>query len=497
MSSTADGNGDAPKPVYHFMVVVLGDLGRSPRMQYHVLSLLQAGHFVTFVGYRGEALITPLQKFTPDGGKMEPTLSVLRFPAPNIPFLKPTVPFLHFLWRTISLWVLLLVTLTFIKPATVQSKKVLPQAILMQNPPAIPVLLVMVLYKMITGAKLIIDWHNLGYSMINEKYTTYRELGRMYEHFLAPLADGHFTVTKALQDFLKNDLGVKNENCSVLYDCPPSIFRMRTLSEQHQILTKQHTHLMRALKDSGVTHWPELTQNPSLEDSNSTLLTEPLTGRPGRFQSRAQRPAFIVSSTSWTRDEDMSVLIDALQLADKHIQETKSSLRIVCAITGKGHLKEFYKKEIAKKTWKSVVVTTLWMEPEDYPTFLATADVGISLHTSTSGLDLPIKILDYFGCEVPVCAHRFSCLDELVQDDVNGRTFEKPDELSNILLELLEPLESAKPNQRFGNHSFGALERYSTQIQGQLLWSENWPTNAWPVLEKALQEEESFKSKSD
>ena len=34
----------------HAVVVVLGDLGRSPRMQYHVLSLLEAGHYVSFVG---------------------------------------------------------------------------------------------------------------------------------------------------------------------------------------------------------------------------------------------------------------------------------------------------------------------------------------------------------------------------------------------------------------------------------------------------------------
>lgn len=35
----------------HVAVVVLGDLGRSPRMQYHTQSLLDAGHAVTFIGY--------------------------------------------------------------------------------------------------------------------------------------------------------------------------------------------------------------------------------------------------------------------------------------------------------------------------------------------------------------------------------------------------------------------------------------------------------------
>ena len=35
-------------------VVVLGDLGRSPRMQYHALSIATHGGHVELVGYRGK-----------------------------------------------------------------------------------------------------------------------------------------------------------------------------------------------------------------------------------------------------------------------------------------------------------------------------------------------------------------------------------------------------------------------------------------------------------
>lgn len=35
-------------------VLVLGDVGRSPRMQYHALSLSKHGYAVTFVGYLGK-----------------------------------------------------------------------------------------------------------------------------------------------------------------------------------------------------------------------------------------------------------------------------------------------------------------------------------------------------------------------------------------------------------------------------------------------------------
>ena len=38
----------------HVIVVVLGDVGRSPRMQYHALSLAKRGFSVTFLGFCSE-----------------------------------------------------------------------------------------------------------------------------------------------------------------------------------------------------------------------------------------------------------------------------------------------------------------------------------------------------------------------------------------------------------------------------------------------------------
>lgn len=52
----------------HVMVVVLGDLGRSPRMQYHALSLAKNGFSVTLLGFCSECRGWGL------GGRVHPQL---------------------------------------------------------------------------------------------------------------------------------------------------------------------------------------------------------------------------------------------------------------------------------------------------------------------------------------------------------------------------------------------------------------------------------------
>lgn len=113
----------------------------------------------------------------------------------------------------------------------------------------------------------------------------------------------------------------------------------------------------------------------------------------GRACARKERPVLLVSSTSWTTDEDFSILLDSLAAFDLAcINSVSSGIVLVAVITGKGPQKAAYEKTISSMRFSHVAIATMWLEAMDYPKLLGSADLGVSLHTSTSGLDLPMKV---------------------------------------------------------------------------------------------------------
>lgn len=168
----------------HVVVIVLGDIGRSPRMQYHTLSLLEHGHYVTLIGYVGESLIPALEEPTIDDNKNKkssssssPTyhhnLRVLRMkPYTFSKNVRKSIigHLIYYPLRLLSLIYCVCHTLWIQLPqqSSMSRRRPAVDVILVQNPPSVPTLFLVHLYCLWEGLwrkrrpRFIIDWHNLG-----------------------------------------------------------------------------------------------------------------------------------------------------------------------------------------------------------------------------------------------------------------------------------------------------------------------------------------------
>ena len=79
-----------------------------------------------------------------------------------------------------------------------------------------------------------------------------------------------------------------------------------------------------------------------------------------------------------------------------YVQARRSSWRnyprLLVLVTGKGRLRNAFRTRLAATDLQMVAFRLLWLEPQDYPRLLGCADLGVSLHMSSSGLDLPMKV---------------------------------------------------------------------------------------------------------
>lgn len=183
--------------------------------------------------------------------------------------------------------------------------------------------------------------------------------------------------------------------------------------------------------------------------------------------------------------------------------------KVLMVVTGKGPLKEQYMTEVDRLQsgrgdvddgWKWVRCISLWLEAEDYPVLLGSADLGICLHSSSSALDLPMKIVDMFGCGLPVCALNFACLNELVKDGQNGLIFTSALELSQQmetvltsfpssygpLSKLRASLLTSSTSHEVNNVTAGMGAGKGLQKDGEHLewnsWNDNWNKVVRPLV---------------
>ncbi|KAK9895940.1 glycosyltransferase family 33 protein [Cystobasidium minutum MCA 4210] len=454
----------ANAPSKSVAVIVLGDIGRSPRMMYHAQSLSQARYKVLLVGFAG----TPVLKTLQEADNVQ-TIHIAQPPAwisklPRVLFLI-VAPF-KLVFGAISLWYTLVFGLPFF-----------PKAILVQTPPALPTLPMVQLVCKLQNSKLIIDWHNTAYSILGMRLgqsSKPTEVAKKLEGFFGRRAFAHFFVTKQMQKVLSGMW--KLEGTKATFADHPQQFNGHLSPEDiHALFSRLPIGREASLRgfmeiyETTSTLFTHLERNGVPDYRGTPVLT-------------ASRPALVVSSTSWTADEDFGILLQALELYEKAADDVSSELpKLIVLITGKGPLKQAFEDEIAKreKKWKYVRCKTAWLESEDYPKLLQAADLGISLHSSSSGLDFPMKIVDMFGAGLRVLALDFACVHEGLQEGPDGRVFQTGQELAQQLQEELQNFPKASASQNVAN---------SIQPRGQThthqTWQEAWKETVLPIIEK-------------
>uniref|UniRef100_A0A0E0CW78 Glycosyltransferase subfamily 4-like N-terminal domain-containing protein n=1 Tax=Oryza meridionalis TaxID=40149 RepID=A0A0E0CW78_9ORYZ len=290
-----------------------------------------------------------------------------------------------------------------------------PDVFIVQNPPSVPTLAAVKLASWLRGAKFIVDWHNFGYTLLGLSHGRSHIIVKIYfwfEKHFGRMADGAFCVTKAMKHELDQKWGI---NATVLYDQSPEFFHPASLTEKHERMK-----------------W-----------KTGTLLYLQVGSMPNR-------PALVVSSTSWTPDEDFSLLLEAALMYDR---------RVAATLAEDDSMDE-------GKLWTDIKNGKQFVYPRLLFIITGSADLGVSLHTSSSGLDLPMKVVDMFGCGLPVCAASFSCIDELVKINNNGLLFSTSSELADELMMLFkgfpEECDDLK-SLKVGALNTGSSSKWSTE----------------------------------
>ena len=189
---------------------------------------------------------------------------------------------------------------------------------------------------------------------------------------------------------------------------------------------------------------PASTFQPILSDRDRSdfLQSLPVTS-PSAKAIIAGSCRLLVSSTSWTPDEDFAILLDALCQYSRTASTDDPGLpSLLVIITGKGPQKDMYLSRIAALAASGrlakVCIETAWLAYEDYAKLLAVSSMGVCLHTSSSGVDLPMKVVDMFGAGLPVLGwDQYESWPELVTEGVNGKGFGSSSELACHLVDLL------------------------------------------------------------
>ena len=397
-------------------------------MRYHAHALAANGVDVDLVGLEG----TPLPREITD----EPRITVHRLSTPR---LKIRGELTGSTYAAAGLFDAMRISVRLWRVLRTLPR---PDLVLVQNPPAFPTLAVSWFSLKRRGVRFVVDWHNLGYTLLQLRLGQWHpavRLARWFERRDARRVDANLCVSRGLAAFLESRFGVKQAR--VLYDRPASAFT-------------------------------------PIERADRERFRQALFARLG---IRANTVGFIVCPTSWTEDEDFDVVIEAVMRLEERVRgwEAGDSARrfpeLVILVTGDGARRSEFERRFAGLPARRIQLRARFLEPDDYPRVVGSADLGLCLHRSSSGLDIPMKVADLFGAGVPVCALDYgACLAERVRHGDNGLLFSNGRQLADVLFDLFETFPADQK----------ALERLRAGARklARPTWEEGWTREAKPVL---------------
>ena len=436
---------------FNAAVLVVGDLNRSPRMLNHCLALTEAFpniNEISLIGYNGGDIRSDIAN--------NPKIKQYHIRKGINKFLSKLPRFLFILAALIKI-ILQTLSLTWILFRIPKFK-----FLILQNPPGIPSMLICWIICRLRGAKFIIDWHNYGYTIlkVNNRPNFLVNLACKYEKYLGKKSDLNFCVSQAEKRDLKKEFNI---DAICLPDRPvKGLFKFLNELEAND-LYKNYPNELYSLID---THLPE---------------------------NKHLKPIVMISSTSWTPDEDFSMLLDAFIKTEEMIKEsiedkTQKNIynitedkikKILFLITGRGPMRDKFMDKVSEANLKYFDVKSIWLESDDYPKLLSLVDLGISLHYSSSGIDLPMKVVDMFSGCLPVASVYYETINELVKENENGFLFKNSKDLGKILKNVIIELSATGKCEKiikFRENLHKELDKND--------WVSQWKQRIPPALKK-------------
>ncbi|HEU5161554.1 MAG TPA: glycosyltransferase [Thermoanaerobaculia bacterium] len=255
-------------------------------------------------------------------------------------------------------------------------------AFLVQVPPAFPALPLALIAARARGARVVIDWHNTTEAMLRLRIGRGLLADRVaracgkLELRLARRADAHLCATADLAGFL----AARGIDARVLPDAVDA-------------------------------------------DPGGTMRGDPST---------------IVCPSSWSEDDDLDLFLRSIRLLESKL--ASKDLRARFIFSGRGERRAWFEARVASLRLDRVRIETAFVPPDDYPALLREAALGLSLHRSAAGLDLPLKIVELLASGTPVCAlDSGPAIRARIRERETGTLFSSPEGLADAVASLLDP----------------------------------------------------------